>query len=190
MSASLPNHPSLAVTAKAPTLTEIHDSHADFVWRSLQRLGVPQADLEDALQEVFLVVHKRLKSFDHSSRITTWLFGIALRVAAAQRRRAHRRYEQASDAVFEATDASLAANPERGALLRERVSQFEWVLDKLGLERRAVFVMYEVEGISAVDIADMLELPVGTVYSRLSTARAEFSAAVQRLEQRAARGKP
>jgi DNA-directed RNA polymerase specialized sigma24 family protein len=72
----------------------IHQAHADFVWRTLQHMGVRPADVEDQMQEVFVVVHNRLRSFDASSRMTTWLFGICMRVAAAYRRRAHRRREQ------------------------------------------------------------------------------------------------
>lgn len=70
-------------------VASIHESHADFVWCSLQRLGVRPADLEDALQEVFVVVHRKLSSFDGSSRLSTWLFGISMRVASAYRRKAH-----------------------------------------------------------------------------------------------------
>jgi RNA polymerase sigma-70 factor (ECF subfamily) len=75
----------------------VHANHADFVWRTLQRMGLEGADAEDALQEVFLVVHRRLHTFDGSSQMSTWLFGICQKVAAAQRRRAHRWREQPSE---------------------------------------------------------------------------------------------
>src|SRR5687767_5495136 len=68
---------------------EIHHAHADFVWLTLQRLGVRASDLEDALQEVFVVVHRRLSSYDRRAKLSSWLFGISLRVAAQFRRRAH-----------------------------------------------------------------------------------------------------
>ena len=67
----------------AASVCSVHDAHADFVWRSLQRLGVRDADLEDMIQEVFIVVHRRLDAFDASSHLTSWLFGICVRVAAA-----------------------------------------------------------------------------------------------------------
>ena len=98
---------------RARSLVAIHAEHGDFVWRSLQRLGVRDADLDDMLQEVFIVVHRKLDSFDHSSRIRTWLFGICLRVAAGYRRSARFRREELSDRLPETRDA--AANPEERA---------------------------------------------------------------------------
>ncbi|MFZ5897012.1 MAG: RNA polymerase sigma factor [Myxococcota bacterium] len=169
-------------------VNRVHEEHADFVWRSLQRLGVARQDLEDALQEVFVVVHKKLASFDHSARVSTWLFGICLRVASSYRRRAHRRREELHDTLEESA-ASASADPERRLLTLELAERLEQALSALGLERRAVFVMFEIEGMSAGAIAEMLGVPVGTVYSRLFTARAEFSKAVARLEHRdASRG--
>lgn len=159
----------------------IHERYADFVWRTLQRLGVRSADLEDTLQEVFIVVHRRLHTFDSSSRLSTWLFGICLRVAAAQRRRAHVQREQPMAELDTGPDSRPGADPEQAAMRSEAQQRLERVLDGLGLERRAVFVMFEIEGMPAGAIAEMLGIPVGTVYSRLSTARAEFSRAVERL---------
>src|SRR3954469_25405956 len=69
-------------------LTTIHRQHGDFVWKMLQRMGVAERQLEDATQDAFLVVHRRLASFDGTASMTTWLYGICLRVAAAHRRRA------------------------------------------------------------------------------------------------------
>lgn len=168
----------------------VHEAHADFVWRTLQRLGVHQQDLEDVLQEVFLVVHKRLSTFDHSSQLTTWLFGICLRVAAAYRRRAHRRHETLGLGPEEALLRDGAADPEQVLAQREALRRLELALETLGLERRAVFVMFEIEGISAPAIADIMGVPVGTIYSRLSTARAEFTRAVERMEKQEKRGRP
>ena len=170
------------------TVERIHDEHADFVWRSLQRLGVREPDLEDALQEAFIVVHRKLGTFDGTSRITTWLFGICLRVAAAQRRRAHVRRERASDEVEGEPDPGPGTNPEATALATEARERLARVLDALSLEKRAVLVMFEVEEMSAGEIASVLGVPVGTVYSRLSAARAEFREALTRLERRERHG--
>ncbi|MEI8259466.1 MAG: sigma-70 family RNA polymerase sigma factor [Deltaproteobacteria bacterium] len=74
-----------------PDASAVYTEHAEFVWKGLFRLGVRESDLEDMVQEVFMVVHRRISSFDGSSRMTTWLFGIAMRVAAGYHRRAHRR---------------------------------------------------------------------------------------------------
>lgn len=162
----------------------MHEEYADFVWRTLQRLGVATQDLEDALQDVFIVVHRKLVTFDHSARLSTWLFGICLRVAAAQRRRAYRRREELASELEERLLADANSDPERSLLVQQAAARIELALASLGLERRAVFVMFEVEGIGAPAIAEMLGIPVGTVYSRLSTARTEFKLAVARLERR------
>jgi RNA polymerase sigma-70 factor (ECF subfamily) len=173
--------------ADALDVAQIHDEHADFVWRSLQRLGVREMDLEDALQEVFIVVHRKLATYDGNARLSTWLFGICLRVAAGQRRKAHLRRERASTDWEDAPDDRPHANPEASAMRREAEQRLERALDALGLERRAVFVMFEIEGMPAPAIAELLGVPVGTVYSRLSTARAEFSRAAERLARADAR---
>jgi RNA polymerase sigma-70 factor (ECF subfamily) len=167
-------------------LTSIHERHADFVWRTLQRLGVRPMDLEDSLQDVFVVVHRRLGSFDGSSQVTTWLFAICLRVAAAHRRRAHVRREQATDMLEATQDPDPQASPERLAIEREARARLDRVLDTLELDKRAVFVMFELEGMSAPVIASTIGVPVGTVYSRLAAARGDFKKALVRFNARRA----
>ena len=162
----------------------IHDSHADFVWSTLQRLGVRSADLEDALQEVFIVVHRRLATFDGSSRLSTWLFGICLRVASALRRKAYRRRERTGMDLEGAAGASTAEGPDAGVLERQARARLEQVLDALEPGRRAVFVMFEVEGIGCAEIAAQLGLALGTVYSRLGAARSDFAKIALRLQRR------
>jgi RNA polymerase sigma-70 factor, ECF subfamily len=166
--------------ADRPDVASVHDEQADFVWLSLLRLGVHDADVEDLLQEVFVVVHKRLHSFDGSSRITTWLFGICLRVVAAHRRRAHRRHEESVAQVPERV-AHEAGSPEQAVAAREEEARLRAILDLMDLEKRAIFVMFEIEELSCEAIADMLSVPVGTVYSRLHAARKDFERAIVRL---------
>jgi RNA polymerase sigma-70 factor (ECF subfamily) len=166
------------VGATAVDVTAIHAAHADFVWSTLQRFGVRDADLEDALQEVFIVVHRRLDSYDGTSKITTWLYGIAMRVAAAFRRRAHVRRERAVEDVPEGDDESLS--PEELASRQQARATLNEILDAMDLDRRAVFVMFEVEEMSCEEIAAIVGIPVGTVYSRLHKARKEFAAAVEK----------
>jgi RNA polymerase sigma-70 factor (ECF subfamily) len=161
-------------------VASIHDEHANFVWLSLQRLGVRDADIEDLLQDVFVVVHKRLPSFDHSSRITTWLFGICLRVVSAYRRRAYRRREQSVAAIPE-EGTSEDVSPERAAATRQERQRLRAALDLMDLEKRAIFVMFEIDEVSCEDIAEMLSIPIGTVYSRLHSARKDFERALARL---------
>ena len=171
----------LAEPAMVLDVTRLHDEYADFVRRSLQRLGVGQNNLEDALQDVFVVVHRRLSTYDSTAKMSTWLFGICLRVAAAHRRRACPRYEQGSLRINDQPDQRRSADPEQSAMRREAEHRLELVLDTMALERRAVFVMFEIEGMPAGAIAEVLGVPTGTVYSRLHKARAEFGDAVARL---------
>ena len=172
------------LATERPGLVAIHDAHADFVWRSLQRLGVPPADLEDALQEVFVVVHQRLGTFRGSSKLTTWLFGITLRVASRFRRRPHVRREQSEEDLAHHAQADASAGPEAEALQREERALLLAVLDTLDPEKRVVLVMFELERIDATAIGEALGIPVGTVHSRLRAARAQFAKAATRLRMR------
>jgi RNA polymerase sigma-70 factor (ECF subfamily) len=167
----------------------IHESHADFVWCSLQRLGVRPADLEDALQEVFVVVYRKLASFNGSSQLSTWLFGISMRVASAYRRKAYRRRERTVVDLDAAAGASLGGGPEEALVEQEARARLASVLDELEPARRAIFVMFEIESIGCAEIADQLGLPLGTVYSRLGAARVEFSKAALRLRRREEAGR-
>jgi RNA polymerase sigma-70 factor (ECF subfamily) len=160
-------------------LTTIHDRHAEFVWLSLQRLGVADADVEDLLQEVFVVVHRRLDSYDASSRVTTWLFGICLRVVAAYRRRAFRRHERSVADVPDHPGPD-EGGPEEAAAARQARERLRAVLDRMDLEKRALFVMFEIDELPCEAIAEMLSIPIGTVYSRLHAARKDFERALAR----------
>jgi len=164
-------------------VTRLYEAHADFVWRSLQRLGVRDGDLDDVLQEVFVVVHQRHHTFDGSSKLTTWLFGISLRVVSAYRRRGFRRKETCVAEPPEPTDR-VSASPEQDLAAAESRRRLAELLDTLDLDRRAVFVMFEIDGLSCDEIAEVVGVPVGTVYSRLHAARKEFQKALARMQAR------
>lgn len=160
---------------------EVHDvytEHADFVWRSLQQLGVRDADLDDVLQEVFVVVHRRRHTFDGTSRVTTWLFAICLRLASRYRRRAYFRRERPEATTPETVDATT---PEDRAIELEARATLEHCLGALRLDKRAVFVLFEMEGQSCQQIAELLDVPIGTVHSRLHSARKEIERRLTRL---------
>jgi len=161
------------------SVATIYEQYRHFLWVSLHRLGVPEADLPDALQEVLVVVHRRLAAFDESSKLSTWLFGISLRVAAAHRRRAHfRREELGADPAL----GESSALTEHPSLILDARRQLTLLLDTLKLEHRAVFVMFELEGMTTAEIAEELGSPIGTVHSRLHHARKAFKAALTRFE--------
>lgn len=165
------------------TLADVYREHFRFVWRSLRRLGVSEADAPDATQEVFLVVHRRLSEFEGRSRLTTWLFGICLRVAQERRRRAHVRYERADEqALSSEVDerADVGAEAERKQAMR----RLEAILDRLDFDQRVVFTLFELEGMRGDEIAALLDVPVPTVHSRLRLAREAFKAEVAREQAR------
>jgi len=159
---------------------QVYELHADFVWRTLQHLGVRDADLEDLGQEVFVTVHRRLSSFDGRSKLTTWLFGICLHLVQRHRRRAYFRLELAHAEPPERVDPHTPEERYAGEEARVRL---ERLLDKLSPERRATFLLFEVEGASCEEIAELTAVPVGTVYSRLHLARKQVALAVSRLRR-------
>lgn len=166
------------------SVREIHDRYVDFVWANLHRMGVRSADVPDMLQEVFVVVHRKLHTFDGSSKMSTWLFGICTRVAATHRRRAHVRRESP---VEEITEDAHHDTPEAEVLAREKAALLQSLLDTLDVDKRAVLVMYEIEELTCAEIAEQLGVPVGTVYSRLHHARDALKAAWRRHEAKISR---
>ncbi|MBL8684032.1 MAG: RNA polymerase sigma factor [Myxococcales bacterium] len=167
-----------AVPASAPTtpptVAAVYQAHGEFVWATLQRMGVRDADLQDQLQEVFVVVHRRLADFEGRSTLTTWLFGICLRVVAGYRRKLARRKEHGSEDIPEVVDESSERDPEQCASREQARVILATLLDAMDIEKRAVLVMFEVESMSCDEISKVLSVPVGTVYSRLHAARAQF----------------
>lgn len=163
-----------------PSLKEIYEEHFDLVWRVLARHGVPAADVMDAAQDVFIVAHRKLPEFEGRSKVSTWLCGIAVRVAADRRKLAYVRHSAPDDGIDETVDVSadVATLVERQQGLR----LLETLLDGLPVERRAVFMMAEMEDMTCDAIAAVLGIPVGTVNSRLRLARAMFDKAVARLK--------
>jgi RNA polymerase sigma-70 factor (ECF subfamily) len=160
--------------------------HNSFVWRSLRRLGVREADCADGCQRVWLVVARKLDSIQ-SGKIESYLFSVLLRIASDMRRYKARRPDVDFDELrFEVNpDAEGELEKRRArALLDEILSELSWKL-------RTVFVMFEIEGFSVPEIADALELKGGTVSSRLRLARRAFERGVERQRARlAARAEP
>lgn len=163
------------------TLEEIYGRYADFVWRTLRRQGVPPDDAHDAIQEVFLAVHRTLDGFEGRSSLPTWLFTICRSVARDRRQRAHRRFEVArSDLLEGGVDrrADGAARVEHN----DRLSLLETILAGMETELRDVFVLFEIEDMTGEEISQALTVPLGTVYSRLQLARKTFKHGVARHE--------
>ncbi|MDP3277586.1 MAG: sigma-70 family RNA polymerase sigma factor [Deltaproteobacteria bacterium] len=162
-----------------PTVQSLHAAHGTFVWRALFRLGVRADDLEDMLQEVFVVVHRRLDSFDPSGAQTTWIFGICLRIASDYRRRRRRKPEAELSQKLAETLTTHEASPEEHAIAAQTTITLEDALDALDDDKRAVFVLFELEHMSCEAIATLMNIKLGTVHSRLHAARAALRAALE-----------
>lgn len=156
---------------------EIYREHFPFVWRSAKRLGVPHAALDDVVQEVFVIVHRRLADFEGRSSLRTWLFGIVLRVA-----RDHRRSVRRKDPGTPVDPDTVASRggPADDAEKAEAVRLLHALLDQLDDDRREVFVMAELEQMTMPEIADTLGINVNTAYARLRLVRQAFEQALAR----------
>jgi RNA polymerase sigma-70 factor (ECF subfamily) len=156
----------------------VYREHFAFVWRAAKRLGVGDGSLDDVVQEVFVVVHRRLGDFEGRSSVKTWLFGIALRIVRDHRRAARRR--PVEPAVDVDTLESTASGPAEHAEKAEAVRVLHTLLDQLADERREVFVMADLEQLTMPEIAETLAINVNTAYARLRLARQEFEQALAR----------
>ena len=162
-------------------VASLYAAHSDYVWTRLYYLGVHTDDLEDMLQEVFLVVHRRIHTCDGGARIKPWLFAICVRVASTYRRRAHRRREHIVDMTEDQLPGPGDVNPEEVATNRQAYAKAASILDGMDLDKRAVFILFEIERRPCQEISALMGIPVGTVYSRLHAARKFFETGVAAL---------
>ncbi|HVU51106.1 MAG TPA: sigma-70 family RNA polymerase sigma factor [Polyangia bacterium] len=172
--------------APPPGLPEIYNQHADFVFRNLRRLGVHESLIDDAVQDVFLVVHRRLGDFEARAQVTTWLFGIVLRVAQSYRRSAMRRrarLTEAPSAEVEQIPMTAAESPVETLERREASALLHQLLDELDDDKRAMLVCVELEQLTVPEAAESLGLNLNTAYGRLRAARAAFNEAVARVQK-------
>jgi len=151
-----------------PTVRQIFDEHARYIWRTLRHLGIPEADAPDLCQEVFVTVHRKLPSFEARSSLRTWLYGICIRIASEYRRRPYVRKEMSlSQPAYEASE-QCAVGADSALEQRSAVQHLLAVLDE---DKRQVVVLYEIEGFSMKEVADIVACPLQTAYSRLHAAR-------------------
>ncbi len=165
-----------------PDVEHLFREHGAFVWRTLRRFGLSESDSDDLCQEVFLVVFRKLDEFEHRSSFATWLYGITARVALAHRRRASTQRELPWASP---PDVSTPDGPHEEVADREARALLDRALDVLDDDKRAVFILFEVEQLPMNEVARALECPVQTAYSRLHSARDE----VQNFVRRASRGR-
>ena len=156
--------------------------HFDFIWRSLRRLGVPVQHTDDAAQKVFWVAAQKMHGL-RLERERSFLFAIALRVAADERRSLRRKREVPAPSSF---DELRDPSPSPDELVEQRRARaiLDRFLEELPLELRVVFVLYELEDMTMSEVAALLEIPSGTVASRLRRAREMFEQQVARFRAR------
>ena len=173
---------SRSFSASSPDLDRVavlFRAHFGFVRRVLRRCGVAEADLDDAVQEVFLVVHRRIDDFQGRASETTWLYAVAVRVASTLRRSASR--EQARrDKVGTQMHSASEADPERELSRQEAGALLDDLLGELDSTKRTVFVLAELEGVPVPEIARIMDANLRTTHSRLRLARKRFNAALVR----------
>lgn len=163
-----PTDVQLSLTPAAPTFAAVFTENAPFVWRALRRLGVREADVPDVCQDVFVVVHRKLPGFEGRSTLRSWIYGICIRTAADHRRRAHVRHEMPTP---DPPEGEVAATQTIAVERRQARALLDTALDLLDEDKRAVFVLYEVEELTMSEVAEAVGCPLQTAYSRLHAAR-------------------
>ena len=165
-----------AAPAVMPSFDEVYERHVAFVWRVARALGVADAALEDVVQEVFVVVLRRLGEFEGRAAITTWLFEITRRVALAARRRGARTEPLEEEPRGTADTFAAVTRTEAAAIVAR-------ILDGMDEDQRIVFALVELEQLSVPEVAAMVGVKLNTAYSRLRLARHAFETAVRRREK-------
>ncbi|HYP76319.1 MAG TPA: sigma-70 family RNA polymerase sigma factor [Polyangiaceae bacterium] len=157
-------------TAAVPSLAQIFEEHAPFLWRALIGLGVPARDAQDLCQEIMITVHRRLPQFDGVS-LRGWLYGICVRVASDYRRSARVRREVVTDAQpEEASTTDPADSLDRTRQVRRLLSG----LSRLDEPKREAFVLFEIEELTLAEVSEAVGAPIQTVYSRIKAAREQM----------------
>jgi RNA polymerase sigma-70 factor (ECF subfamily) len=175
-SMAVDRQPPRARDASAERLEGWFRDHFAALWRLAARLGVPCSNIDDVVQEAFIAADRRAGDITAGSE-RRFLLSTTVKLCANLRRRqeTRREREQCEPPAHETLDAEQL-------LVRKQLRQWlDVALDTLPLEQRTVFVLHELEGLGIAEMASLLELPVGTVASRLARGRARFSKSAARL---------
>jgi RNA polymerase sigma-70 factor (ECF subfamily) len=164
----------------ALTFDEVFEGHAGYVWRVLRRLGVRNADLKDVCQEVFIVVHGKLPSYDGRCSVTTWLWGLCRRKASEYRRTPHVGREDLVDALPEQGEPP---SQELDMDQRAKLRLLDAALATLDDDKRLVFVLHGIEEVPMREVAEICDCPLQTAYSRYHAAQRHVEAALRRLSR-------
>jgi RNA polymerase sigma-70 factor (ECF subfamily) len=163
-----------------PSFDEVYEAHVDYLWRAARGMGVSPSAVDDVLQDLFLVVHRRLPDFEGRASLRTWLTRILVRVVSEHRRR-FRRKESGHDELVEDMLETHQPTPADEAARNEAVALLSQILGAMDEDQRVVFVLAEVEQLPVPEIAASLETNVNTVYSRLRLARKDYEKHLARI---------
>jgi RNA polymerase sigma-70 factor (ECF subfamily) len=168
-------------TGRPLDFPSLYRSEFPYVWKTLRRLGAPAQDIEDLAHDLFVVVHRHLSDYDPGRPLRPWLFGIAVRVLA-DFRRSGRSLREIPGEGFDLADGAPTAHEhlERSEARAVLVN----ALDSLDLDRRAVFVLHEIDELPIPEIANALAIPLNTAYSRLRLARVDVAAWIHRFRSK------
>ncbi|RYZ05381.1 MAG: RNA polymerase sigma factor [Myxococcales bacterium] len=173
-----------AAAQEAPSFAVVYERYFDLVWTAVRHLGVPEQSVEDVVQEVFVVIHSRLPSLQKVESLRSWVYSVARRTVSTHRRAQRvRNVSGAQYAEVARLTERLPPTPLQLWELADRQRLLLRLLADLDEAKREVFLLTELEGFTAPEIAEALEIPVNTVYSRLRTARETFQHAMARYEQ-------
>jgi RNA polymerase sigma-70 factor (ECF subfamily) len=158
-----------------------YEAYADFVRRAVIRLGGPRGDIDDLVQDIFVVAMRKREAFEGRSTVRTWLYGIAIKVVTATRRKSAVRELFGLWPIHEATDPNTPLDVFEH---REASRLVYTLLDKIGEKKRTVLILHELEGLSSEAIAEILGVPKNTVFTRLHHARKDFVALLAKHQMR------
>lgn len=188
----LSESPAVPVSER-PAFEDVYREYFDFVWRNARALGTRDAAVDDVVQDVFLVVHRRLSEFEGRSTLRTWISGIVLNVVRRHRRTTQRRspHEDSKEAPLDPeTLAGRGESPYDAAVHAEGTELLQRILDELDEDKREVLVLAELEELSVPEIAGALGIKLNTAYSRLRLARQAFEQSLVRHRARERRRQP
>lgn len=168
--------------AKVPSFQSVYRQYFAFVWSTARRLGVETEAMDDLVQEVFIVIHAKLHTLEKPEALRSWIYSVVKRSVSTHYRA--KRARSAGMAVASGEAVSHAPSPLEQTQTNANLQLLAQLLDELDEPRREVFALVELEELSVPEVAEMLEIPLNTAYSRLRAARQAFEAALARYEAR------
>jgi RNA polymerase sigma-70 factor (ECF subfamily) len=184
-----PSPPETTATG-VPSFATVYRSYFHFVWSSAKALGVSPGAVDDVVQEVFVTIHARLHTVQQPESLRSWVYGVVRRTVSGYRRSRAAKTVDAETVFVEDSFESNAPTPFQHVEQTDEMQLLAQLLNVLDDAKREVFVLAELEEMTVPEIAEMLEIPLNTVYSRLRTARQLFEQAFARHNAREKRGTP